>query len=140
MKRWLLLLLVSMPLFAQELSEEQEARYQHFAHTLRCLVCQNQTIADSNAPLAEDLREQVKSQIQAGRSDEEITRYFTDRYGDFVLYRPPFKARTAALWLGPIVLLALALVTALRMLRRKPAAAPARVDEAALKKLLDEQP
>lgn len=126
---------------AAELSNEQTSRYQNLINELRCLVCQNQNIADSNAPLANDLREQVQAQILAGRSDSEITRYLTDRYGDFVLYRPPFKASTALLWLAPLLLLAGALLAGLAFLRRSrrvkpPVAAP---DQAALAKLLAEE-
>ncbi len=76
---------------------------------LRCLVCQNQSIADSNAEIAVDLRNQVIEQIKAGRTDKEIISYMTDRYGDFVLYNPPFKLSTAILWLGPVVLFFVAL-------------------------------
>ena len=75
------------------------------AEQLRCLVCQNQTIADSNAPLAVDLRTQIREQIVEGRTDGEIVEYMVGRYGDFVLYRPPFKATTALLWIGPALLL-----------------------------------
>ena len=75
---------------------------------LRCLVCQNQSIAESNAPLAVDLRNQINEQIKAGKSDREIVDFMVTRYGDFVLYRPPFKAATALLWIGPIALLLLA--------------------------------
>jgi cytochrome c-type biogenesis protein CcmH len=75
---------------------------------LRCLVCQNQSIAESNAELAVDLRNQINEQIKAGKSDREIIDFMTTRYGDFVLYRPPFKAATALLWIGPIALLLLA--------------------------------
>ena len=85
-----------------------EARLKALADELRCLVCQNQTIADSNAPLALDLRNQIRGQIAAGRSDAQIRDYMVERYGDFVLYRPPFKASTLLLWLGPFALLALA--------------------------------
>ena len=73
---------------------------------LRCLVCQNQTIADSHADLAQDLKRQIREQIRAGRSDAEIVDYMVARYGDFILYRPPFKATTALLWMGPFALLA----------------------------------
>ena len=126
---------------AAELDGSQELRYRSFTQELRCLVCQNQNIADSNAPLANDLREQVKAQILAGRSDAEITSYVTERYGDFVLYNPPLKASTVALWLLPFVLLLGALIAAWRYARRQhSAAAPAPVDEAALKRLLDEKP
>jgi cytochrome c-type biogenesis protein CcmH len=83
-----------------------EQRLKDLADELRCLVCQNQTIADSNAPLALDLRNQIRTQIGQGRTDEQIRAYMVERYGDFVLYNPPFKANTLALWLGPLLLLA----------------------------------
>ena len=122
------------------LDAAQEARYHQLINELRCLVCQNQTIAESTAPLAIDLREQVQKQLAAGKSNAEITTYLTDRYGDFVLYRPPFKASTALLWIGPFLLLLGALIAALRWMRstRKPAVAPRPVDEAAVQKLLAE--
>ncbi len=101
---------------AASLTEGQEARYKAWINQLRCLVCQNQTIADSNAPLAADLREQVHNQIIAGRSDEEIRSYVTARYGDFVLYSPPLKRSTWLLWLAPFALLALALTFVMRRL------------------------
>lgn len=75
------------------------------AHKLRCLVCQNQSIAESNAPLALDLRNQVREQLQAGRSKDEVVDYLVARYGDFVLYEPPLKASTVLLWAGPGLLL-----------------------------------
>ena len=81
-----------------------ERRLKALAEELRCLVCQNQTIADSNAPLAVDLRNQIRTQIAQGRSDDEIRAYMVERYGDFVLYKPPFHAGTALLWLGPPLL------------------------------------
>lgn len=109
----LILFLVSMTVQAA-LTEVQDVRYQSWIHELRCLVCQNQTIAESNAPLAADLRDQVRSQIEAGRSDEEIRSYLIARYGDFVLYNPPLKPRTWLLWLAPFGLLALALIIVLR--------------------------
>jgi cytochrome c-type biogenesis protein CcmH len=86
---------------------------------LRCLVCQNQSIAESNAELAVDLRRQINEQIAAGRSDGEIVDFMVQRYGDFVLYRPPFKASTVLLWLGPAVLLLLGLWTLRRALRQR---------------------
>lgn len=82
-----------------------ERRLKDLAEELRCLVCQNQTIADSNAPLALDLRNQIRTQIAQGRSDDQIRAYMVERYGDFVLYKPPFKANTALLWLAPALLL-----------------------------------
>ena len=82
-----------------------EKRVLALAAELRCLVCQNQTIADSTAPLAEDLRRQVREMIARGESDKQIIDFMTQRYGDFVLYRPPLKASTVMLWAGPFVLL-----------------------------------
>jgi len=99
-----------------------QARAVKLSETLRCLVCQNQTIADSNAELAVDLRRQVREQIAAGRSDDEIIRYMTDRYGDFVLYRPPLKAATVLLWGGPLLLLALGAFVLVRIMRERRAA------------------
>ena len=120
-----------------------EQRLKHLAEELRCLVCQNQTIADSNAALAVDLRNQIRGQITAGRSDGEIRDYMVQRYGDFVLYRPPFKASTAALWLGPGLLLgigALVFGVVLRRRRAQPSAAePSAKRRAELEKLLDEK-
>ncbi|MFY9621472.1 MAG: cytochrome c-type biogenesis protein [Pyrinomonadaceae bacterium] len=82
-----------------------EARMKYLTKELRCLVCQNETLADSQAPLAEDLRREIREQIKAGKSDQEILAYATQRYGDFVLYNPPVKASTYLLWFGPFVLL-----------------------------------
>jgi cytochrome c-type biogenesis protein CcmH len=97
-----------------------EARMLAIAAELRCLVCQNQTIADSHADLAADLRRQVRELLQQGRTDAEIRDYMTARYGDFVLYRPPLKTTTAALWLGPAALLAIALAAlAVTLARRR---------------------
>jgi len=101
-----------------------EARVMALAVELRCLVCQNQTIADSHADLAVDLRKQIREMLQQGRSDAEIRSYMTDRYGDFVLYKPPFKATTALLWAGPPVLLVAALAGLFLMLRRRQRASP----------------
>jgi cytochrome c-type biogenesis protein CcmH len=99
-----------------------EQRVTALASELRCLVCQNQTIADSNAPLAEDLRNQVREKMRQGASDSEIVDYMVARYGDFVLYRPPLKLTTVLLWFGPLLLLAGGFVVMLRrVLRRRPA-------------------
>jgi len=103
-----------------------EARVMDLATVLRCLVCQNQTLADSNAELAVDLRNQVREQIKAGRSDEQIIDYLVARYGDFVLYRPPVKTTTVLLWAGPFVLLAAGLGGLLLTLRRRARAQGAR--------------
>ncbi len=96
-----------------------EARMLAIAGELRCLVCQNQTIADSHADLAVDLRQEVREMLQKGETPEQIRKYMTDRYGDFVLYRPPLKASTAALWLGPAVLLAVALLALVLVIRKR---------------------
>lgn len=82
-----------------------EQRMKHLTKELRCLVCQNETLADSQAPLAEDLRREIREQMKAGKSDQEILAYATQRYGDFVLYNPPVKTTTYLLWFGPFVLL-----------------------------------
>ena len=96
-----------------------ERRLKGLAEELRCLVCQNQTIADSHAPLAVDLRNQIRGQIADGRSDDQIRAYMVERYGDFVLYRPPFKATTLVLWVGPFLLLAAGAFAAWRIARRR---------------------
>jgi len=82
-----------------------EARLKPLAEELRCLVCQNQTLADSNAPLEQDLRNEIRELIARGQSDDQIREYLVQRYGDFVLYRPPLKENTLLLWLGPFALL-----------------------------------
>ena len=82
-----------------------EARVNALADELRCLVCQNQTLADSNAPLAVDLRNQIRERLRQGASERDIIGFMVDRYGDFVLYRPPFKATTWLLWAGPLLLM-----------------------------------
>ncbi len=96
-----------------------EARLKGLADELRCLVCQNQTIADSNASLALDLRNEIREQIARGRSDDDIRAYMVERYGDFVLYRPPLKATTVLLWIGPFVLLALGAGILFMMVRKR---------------------
>ena len=103
-----------------------EARLKNLAEELRCLVCQNQTIADSTAPLALDLRNQIRAQIAQGRSDEQVRDYMVARYGDFVLYRPPLRPLTLLLWVGPFALLALGAGVFLRLAKgRRSAALPA---------------
>lgn len=123
------------------LTPEQDARYRTFIHELRCLVCQNQTIADSNADLAADLRRQVHELIVQGKTDDEIREYVTERFGDFVLYKPPMSARTVVLWVGPFLLVLGGVFVVLRILRRQPRAAPVAApdDAARLRRLLDEE-
>jgi cytochrome c-type biogenesis protein CcmH len=112
-----------------------EARVNRLAAELRCLVCQNQSLADSHAPLAIDLKNQVREQLRAGRADEEVIGYMTARYGDFVLYRPPWKATTALLWAGPALLMALTVGALALTLKRhtRLAAAPTFSDEETLR-------
>jgi cytochrome c-type biogenesis protein CcmH len=98
-----------------------QSRAVRLSEQLRCLVCQNQTIAESNAELAVDLRRQVREQIAAGRSDQEIIDYMTARYGDFVLYKPPVRGTTLLLWGGPALLLVVGIVALLHILRQRRA-------------------
>src|SRR5690606_14755412 len=100
-----------------------EQRAMKLASELRCLVCQNQSLAESNAGLALDLKEQVRAQLRAGRSDEEIRTYMVERYGDFVLYNPPWKSTTLLLWLGPFLLLVAGGVVLAGALRKRRALA-----------------
>ncbi len=111
MPRWILIFLLCCPLWAHavEIREftdpAQQQRYEHLIDDLRCLVCQNQSLADSDADLAKDLRDEVYQIIRSGKNEEEAIKFLTDRYGDFVLYRPPFKPVTVFLWAGPFLLL-----------------------------------
>jgi cytochrome c-type biogenesis protein CcmH len=134
-----LLLLLIFPLGVLAQSTELDKRTAALADELRCLVCQNQTLADSNAPLAVDLRNQIRDQLANGASESEVREFMVARYGDFVLYRPPLKASTVALWLGPFALLVAGLALLWRRLRRprptEPALSPAERERAA--KLLE---
>jgi cytochrome c-type biogenesis protein CcmH len=96
-----------------------EKKVLEVSNELRCLVCQNQTIADSNADLAVDLKNQVRQQLSEGRSKQEILKYMTERYGDFVLYKPPFNAATLMLWVGPFLLMLLGLVLLVRQIKQR---------------------
>ena len=124
MKRYivLLLLFLSMMVMAetgQNADPVVEARLKSLSVELRGLVCQNQTLADSSAPLAEDLRNEIREQIQKGMTDKEITDYLVSRYGDFVRYRPPVNAKTYVLWLGPVVILVLGILALFFTLKRR---------------------
>jgi cytochrome c-type biogenesis protein CcmH len=99
---------------------ELDERVQAFSRQLRCLVCQNETLADSRAELAIDLKREIREQMKAGRTDEQITAFLTESYGDFVLYRPPLKPMTYLLWFGPFVLLGGGLYALYRRLRHWP--------------------
>lgn len=109
-----------------------EARVMQVAEGLRCLVCQNETIAASQAALAVDLRAQIRTRLQQGQSEDQVRAHLVARYGDFVLYRPPLRASTVLLWFGPFALLAAVLAWALRRLRAQRHAASAAPMPAAL--------
>ncbi len=144
----LLLVMLSLPLQAQiererpsiPLTASQQARYSAMLPNLRCMVCQNESLAASQAPLAVDLRYQIRGLLAKGDSDAEVKQYLVDRYGQYVLYKPRFEPSTWLLWLGPLLLLMIAIFIALRLLRRRSRAVPASsdVDAAALKRLLEE--
>lgn len=112
------------------LAPEHEARYYSLLEELRCLVCQNQTIAESDADLAKDLRDEVRKMLQAGATDSEITEFMVNRYGDFVLYRPPVKPRTWLLWFGPLVFLVIALAALAQVVRKQKSTGSAALSEA----------
>ncbi|MGY6274847.1 cytochrome c-type biogenesis protein [Methylomonas sp. MgM2] len=97
----------------------KEEAYQSLISELRCLVCQNQTIADSNADLAKDLRQQVYEMLQQGRSRQDVVDFMTQRYGDFVMYRPAFNLKTGLLWLGPIAFLLIGIIAVLILAKTK---------------------
>ena len=122
----LALFLTSQTVLASEINEAAvatdqvaEKRLQGLSAELRCLVCQNQTIADSNAELAVDLRREIRGMIQAGQSDQQIIDFMVTRYGDFVLYRPPVKGITLLLWGGPLALLLFGIFMLQRYLKRR---------------------
>lgn len=124
---------VEDPVAAQPNAEDPviEARLVKLAEDLRCLVCQNESLAGSKASLAEDLRREIREQMKAGKDDREVIAYLTDRYGDFVLYKPPFKPVTWLLWLGPVLFLGIGGGAWYLALRRR-GQEPAPVDETRL--------
>jgi cytochrome c-type biogenesis protein CcmH len=105
---------------AKPLAEDPvlEARLKAMSHELRCLVCQNQTLSDSNAPLAEDLRKEIRAQMREGKTDQEVIDYLVARYGDFVRYRPPVNNSTALLWFGPFLILIIGGFVLYRVLKK----------------------
>lgn len=112
-------------------SPEQEARFDRLTAELRCPKCQNQSLADSNAPIAQDLRKRTYELVREGRSDDEIVAYLKDRYGEFITYRPAFNVVTALLWAGPFLLLVIAGgILAWRLHRRATGVVPAAADPA----------
>ncbi len=121
---FLLMLLVPLQAFASIEAyrfddPDKEARYRVLIAELRCLVCQNQNLADSNAELAQDLRRQTYEMVQNGSSNEEVITYMVQRYGDFVLYRPPFRTSTALLWVGPFLIFVVGVGFLLLFIRRR---------------------
>jgi len=104
-------------------SPETEKVFHKLSEELRCLVCQNQNIAESNADLAKDLRLEIYTMLQEGKSEDEIVEFMVQRYGDYVLYRPPFKPMTWLLWFGPILIFALGLVFVVRFMKSQSSAA-----------------
>jgi cytochrome c-type biogenesis protein CcmH len=134
MRRWLLVLgLLLLPVLgiAQAIqplpfrNHAEEVRFQHLSAELRCPMCQNETLADSNAPIAHDLRRQVFEMMQAGKSDDEIKAFLVDRYSQFVLYKPPVEPGTWLLWFGPLVLLAIGAIVVAVQVRRRARQSPA---------------
>jgi cytochrome c-type biogenesis protein CcmH len=143
----LILCLLCLPAMAaaidsrQFANPEQQQVYDSLTDELRCLVCQNQTIADSNAELAADLRRQVYEMLQQGQSRDQIVQFMIDRYGDFVLYKPRLTAKTGLLWLGPVVFLMLGLIGVFWVIRHRKAAVsaiPPAEKLAKIRRLLDE--
>ena len=141
-------LLLALPLHAREAAplaqdEAAEKRLNAISSELRCLVCQNESLAGSNAELAHDLRREIRGMIQAGKSDAEIMDFMVSRYGDFVRYRPPLKASTLLLWFAPALMLVAALVALFACLRRRDRAidaAPLAADELRwAERLLDDE-
>ena len=130
MSRWLValaVLLVSMPLAFAIDSERAfaddalQARYQRLISEVRCLTCQNQSIKDSNAPLANDLRAVIREMLSEGKTDQEIYAFMQARYGDFALYKPPLSKKTALLWFSPLILMVIGAVVFVRIVMRRAA-------------------
>lgn len=146
-KSLLVLFLISLCLssaYAEIITVEPEykERYENLLSELRCLVCQNQTVAESPSGLADDFRKEVKEMLERGATDDEILTFMSDRYGDFVLYKPPVKARTYLLWIGPFVLLIGGVLIVIMLVKRKAKEDQEKQlnlqDKERLKSLLDE--
>ena len=114
---------------------KEELRFKDLIGQLRCLVCQNESLADSDADLAHDLRQEVYEMMQGGKSNKQITDYLVQRYGDFVLYKPPLKPSTWLIWFGPFGVLLIALLLLLRAVRRQRNVAPTELSEAERKRV-----
>ena len=131
-----LLIAFSTPAKVEVLSfdtPEHEERYNKLIAELRCLVCQNQNLADSNAELAVDLRRKTYEMVSKDKSEKEIAAYMVDRYGEFVLYRPPLDSNTLLLWTGPFIILLIGVSLLIRTIRRRRAEQGINVDDATLK-------
>ena len=102
-------------------NESQHERYQHFIEDMRCPKCQNQNLAGSDAPIANDLRHELQRLLKEGKSDREITDYMVSRYGEFILYEPPFDKKTAVLWLAPVVFFLIGIGVLINIARRRAA-------------------
>jgi len=137
--RALLLIVLAAPLLAwaqvsdptplQFRDTAQEARFNALTHELRCVMCQNQSLADSNAQIAHDLRREVLQLMNAGQSDAQIKTYLVSRYGEFVLYRPQVERSTWPLWFGPLLLLVVGMLIVVRVVRRRSASGPPPADD-----------
>lgn len=135
MKRLLLIMtmIISIPVWAAFNTYEfddpdKKERFDKLINELRCTVCQNQTIADSNADLAKDLRDKVYLMVKEGQNEEQIKTFMVDRFTDFVLYRPPVKTSTYLLWAGPFVLLVIAIIFLLMQIRKRNQTVPSAID------------
>jgi cytochrome c-type biogenesis protein CcmH len=135
------MVLLLTPLYAapvvtyQFASDEQEALFNKLSNELRCLVCQNQAIADSNADLAKDLRDEIYGMLQQGKNEEEIIEFMVARYGDFVLYNPPLKPMTWLLWFGPAFALLAGFFFVLRIIKRQKKATVAEMSSEEIERL-----
>ena len=120
---------------------QYQQRYHAILEELRCLVCQNQTLADSSSELATDLRVQVKNMLESGRTDQDILDFMSARYGDFVLYNPPVKTHTLFLWLGPFIFLIIGVIATIRIVSQRSKTEQGMSDEEQqrLKQLLDKE-
>jgi cytochrome c-type biogenesis protein CcmH len=133
MKHWCTLLLVLMLIFAVPVfaadppvfqNEAEETRFRELAAELRCVMCQNQSLADSNAPIANDLRNEVLTLIREGKNDDEIKQHLVERYSEFVLYEPRWNMRNALLWLGPFLILVIGGFMIVRVVRKQKTSTP----------------
>jgi cytochrome c-type biogenesis protein CcmH len=142
MKHWLLAIAVIALLIGADASArvevkefdtpEQQAKYEKMIDELRCLVCQNQNLADSNSELAIDMRRKTYEMIKEGKSSEEVADFMVERYGDFVLYRPPLNQTTLLLWIGPFIILVIGVAVLIRTITKRRAMSDSTVDRSRL--------